>query len=127
MNLFWRTFTLLALLLAGAVVAWVQTARQLDVEPRAQQAARQTADLVQLARATLQAGGGSGRAALLRTLETQAALQIRPRDPADRLEPFEPDRYMAHFTEQLRRSLGPDTLVARAVNGSAGLWVGFGV
>ncbi len=125
MNLFWRTFTLLALLLTGTVIAWVQTARVLDVEPRAQHAAQQTADLVQLARATLQTSSGSGRAALLRNLETQAALQIRPREPVDRLDRFEPDSYMAHYTEALRRSLGPDTLVVRRVNGSPALWVSF--
>ena len=125
MNLFWRTFILLALLLTGAVVAWVQTARRLDVEPRAQHAAQQTADLVQLARATLQANSGSGRAALLRGLETQAALQIKPREAADRLDRFEPDNYITHYTEALRRSLGPDTQVARRVNESAGLWVSF--
>lgn len=125
LNLFWRTFTLIALLLTGAVFAWAQTARQLDVEPRARQAARHTADLVQLARATLQASGASGRAALLRTLETQATLQVRPRYTADRLDRFEPDRYMTLYTEQLSRLLGPDVLVAQAVNGSPALWVGF--
>ena len=125
MNLFWRTFTLLALLLTGAVIAWVQTAKVLDVEPRAQQAAQQTANLVQLARATLQVNSGSGRAALLRSLETQAALQIRPREPADRLERFEPDSYTTHYAEALRRALGPDTQVVHSVNGSTALWVSF--
>ncbi len=124
MNLFWRTYTLLALLLIGAVLAWAQTAKQLDVEPRAQQAAQQTADLIQLVRASMQASSG-GRAALLRNLETQAALQIRPRDTGDRLDRFEPDRYMTLYTEALRRLLGPDTPVATAVNGSPALWVGF--
>ena len=125
LSLFWRTYTLLALLLAGAVFAWVQTALQLDVEPRAQLAARQTAELVQLARATMQTSSGSARAALLRNLETQAALQIRPREPTDRVERFEPDRYITHYAAELLRSLGPDTLVARAVNESPALWVGF--
>jgi len=127
LNLFWRTFTLLALLLTGAVFAWLQTARQLDVEARAQQAARQTADLVQLARATLQDSVGSARAALLHTLETQAALQIRPSDVADRLERFEPDRYMTHYSDALRQSLGTDTPVAQVLNGNTALWVGFSV
>jgi two-component system osmolarity sensor histidine kinase EnvZ len=125
LSIFWRTYTLLALLLAGAVFAWVQTALQLDVEPRAQLAARQTAELVQLARATMQTSSGSARAALLRNLETQAALQIRPREPTDRVERFEPDRYITHYAAELLRSLGPDTLVARAVNESPALWVGF--
>jgi two-component system, OmpR family, osmolarity sensor histidine kinase EnvZ len=125
LNLFWRTYILLALLLTGAVFAWVQTARQIDIDARAEQAARQTADLVQLARATVLTSSASARMALLRSLESQASLQIRPREPADRLERFEADRYMTHYTEALRRSLGPDTVVARAVNGSAALWVGF--
>jgi two-component system, OmpR family, osmolarity sensor histidine kinase EnvZ len=127
LNLFWRTYTLLALLLIGAVFAWVQATRVLDVEPRAEQAAQQTANLVQLARTTLQAGGSSAgaRTTLLRSLETQATLQIRPREPADRVDDFEPDSYMAHFTEALRRALGPETQVVRRVNGNQALWVGF--
>ena len=33
LNLFWRTFFLLSLLLTGGVFAWVQTLRQLEFEP----------------------------------------------------------------------------------------------
>ena len=54
LSLFWRTFFLLALLLAGGVFAWVQTFRALEFEPRAVQAAQQIASLVNLARAALQ-------------------------------------------------------------------------
>ena len=46
LSLFWRTFFLLALLLASGVFAWVQTLRALEFEPRAVQAAQQTASLV---------------------------------------------------------------------------------
>ena len=35
LSLFWRTFFLLAILLAGGIVAWVQTLRALEFEPRA--------------------------------------------------------------------------------------------
>ena len=125
MNLFWRTYTLLALLLAGAVFTWVQTARKLDVETQAQQAAQLTAQLVQLARATLLASSGNTRAALLRNLESQAALQIKVREPTDRLERFEPDRYRTLYAEALNRSLGPDVVLAQRVNGNAAIWVGF--
>jgi two-component system osmolarity sensor histidine kinase EnvZ len=52
-SLFWRTFFLLAILLAGGVFAWVQTLRALEFEPRAVQAAQQTAGLVNLSRAAL--------------------------------------------------------------------------
>ncbi|HEY0201476.1 MAG TPA: two-component sensor histidine kinase, partial [Burkholderiaceae bacterium] len=33
LNLFWRTFFLLALLLVGSILAWLQTLRALELEP----------------------------------------------------------------------------------------------
>src|SRR4051794_181227 len=53
LSLFWRTFFLLALLLATGVWSWVQTFRALEFELRALQAAQQIASLVNLARAAL--------------------------------------------------------------------------
>jgi two-component system osmolarity sensor histidine kinase EnvZ len=50
-SLFWRTFFLLALLLFGSIVAWLQTFRALEYEPRAIQTAQQIASLVNLSRA----------------------------------------------------------------------------
>ena len=35
LSLFWRTFFLLSLLLIGSIVAWLQTFRALEFEPRA--------------------------------------------------------------------------------------------
>ena len=52
-SLFWRTFGLLALLLLFSVLAWFQTFRTLEEEPRAVQSARQLASLVNLTRAAL--------------------------------------------------------------------------
>ena len=37
LSLFWRTFVLLAILLGGGIMAWVQTLRSLEFEPRAVQ------------------------------------------------------------------------------------------
>ena len=34
LNLFWRTFCLLALLLVGSILAWLQTLRAFEFEPR---------------------------------------------------------------------------------------------
>ena len=113
------------MLLSGAVLAWVQTTRFLEVQPRALRAAQQTTDLVQLARVALQSASGNGRAALLRNIDAQGLQVLKPRDAADRLENFEAGRYMALYTELLRQSLGPDTLVVRSVNGSPAVWVGF--
>ena len=53
LNLFWRTFFLLALLLVGSILACLQTLRALEFEPRTLQTAQQIASLVNLSRAAL--------------------------------------------------------------------------
>ena len=81
LSLFWRTFFLLALLLAGGVFAWVQTLRALEFEPRAVQAAQQTAGLVNLSRAALRQADGINRVAILKGLGAQQAVRVAPREP----------------------------------------------
>ena len=125
LSLFWRTFFLLALLLAGGVYAWVQTLRALEFEPRAVLAAQQTASLVNLTRAALQQADGINRVALVKSLGAKQAVRIRPREPGDRWEPFAVDRFTRRVGEELTGALGANTVVARSVNGEAGLWVGF--
>jgi hypothetical protein len=93
LSLFWRTFFLLALLLAGGVFAWVQTLRALEFEPRAVQAAQQTAGLVNLSRAALRQADGINRVALVKSMGSQQAMRVAPREPGDRWEPFEVDRF----------------------------------
>lgn len=105
--------------------AWVQTLRALEFEPRAVQAAQQTAGLVNLSRAALQQADGITRVALVKSLGTQQAIRVAPREPGDRWEPFEVDRFTRRVGEELRSALGPDAVVARSVNGQEGLWVGF--
>lgn len=131
LSLFSRTFLLLALLLAGGVFAWVQTLRALELEPRAVQAAQQTAGLVNLSRAALKQADGINRVALVKSLGSQQAIpqaiRVMPREPGDRAEPFEVDRFTRRVSEELRTALGPDAVVARSVNGQPGLWVGFSI
>jgi len=126
-SLFWRTFFLLAILLAGGVFAWLQTLRALELEPRAVQAAQQTARLVNLARAALTTADGINRVALLKSLATKEATRVTPREPADRWESFELDRFSRRVGEELRATLGADAVVARSVNGTPGMWVGFSI
>ncbi len=124
-SLFWRTFFLLALLLAAGVLAWVLTLRALELEPRALQTAEQTARLVNLSRAALRRADGIERQVLLKSLAEREAAPVRLRDPGDRWEPYESDRFTRRMVQALRDSLGPDTVVASRVNGETGLWVGF--
>ena len=71
LSLFWRTFFLLAILLAGGVFAWTQTLKALEFEPRAVQAAQQIASLVNLTRAALRSTDGINRVALVKSIATQ--------------------------------------------------------
>jgi two-component system osmolarity sensor histidine kinase EnvZ len=125
LSLFWRTFVLLALLLGGGVFAWVQTLRALDFEPRTVQAAQQIASLVNLSRAALRYSDSIGRVSVVKTMSDEEAMRVLPREPGDRWEPFEVDRFTRRVGQELRSRLEPDTLVARSVNGQPGLWVGF--
>ena len=125
LSLFWRTFFLLALLLACGVFAWTQTFRALEFEPRASQAAQQIASLVKIARAALLASDGINRVALVKGISAQESLKLAPREPADKWEPFDADRSSRAISNDLRQRLGPDTIVASTVNGTPGLWIGF--
>ena len=127
LSLFWRTCFYLAVLLAGGVVAWVQTLRALELEPRAVQAAQQTAGLVNLSRAALKQADGINRVALLKSLGTQDTIRVAPREPGDKSEPFEVDRFTRRVSQELRNTLGADAVVASSVNGQHGLWVGFSI
>ena len=127
LSLFWRTFVLLAILLAGGVFAWTQTFRALEFEPRAVQAAQQIASLVSLSRAALRSTDGINRVALVKNISSTESVKLIPREPADKWEPYEIDRFSKAIGQELRSSLGPGTLVASAVNGSPGLWVGFNI
>jgi two-component system, OmpR family, osmolarity sensor histidine kinase EnvZ len=127
LSLFWRTFILLALLLGGGIMAWIQTFRALEFEPRAVQAAQQIASLVNLSRAALRYADAINRVAVIKTMSDQEAVKVVPREPSDKVQPFELDRFSRAMAQELRGRLGPSTIVASSVNGVEGLWVGFSI
>jgi two-component system, OmpR family, osmolarity sensor histidine kinase EnvZ len=124
-NVFWRTFVLLGLLLAAGIFAWVQTLRALDLEPRAVHEAQQIASLVNLSRAALKQADGITRVALIKSIDSAQSVRVRPREPTDKWEPYELDRFTRLVGRELRAILGADAVVASSVNGTRGLWVGF--
>ena len=125
LNLFWRTFFLLSLLLVGSILAWLQTLRALEFEPRTLQTAQQVASLVNLSRAALIHADAIARVSLLKTMADQEGVRILPREPTDHFEVLPPSALGARLTEELTERLGPGTIVAGSVNGETGLWVGF--
>lgn len=126
-NLFWRTFFFLALLLFGSIVAWLQTYRALESEPRAIQSAQQLASLVNLSRAALRYSDSIARVSLIKTLADEEHVRIAPREPKDRFEPFVNDEFSEQITRELQTRMGAGTIVAGSVNGEKGLWVGFSI
>ena len=127
LSLFWRTFFLLAALLGGSVLAWTQTFRVLESEPRAVQSAQQIAGLVKLTRSALRSSDGINRIALIKGISNQESLKIAPREHTDKWDAYETDRISRTIGNELRTQLGPDTLVAGSVNGASGLWIGFSI
>ena len=127
LSLFWRTFFLIALLLVGSVLAWLQTLRMLEFEPRAIQTAQQLSSLVNLSRAALVHSDGIARVSLIKTLAEQEGVRILPREPDDRFAPPATDALNERIARDLREHLGKDTVLTTQVNGEAGMWVGFSI
>ncbi|NMM75186.1 two-component sensor histidine kinase [Rhodococcus sp. SRB_17] len=125
LNLFWRTFFLLGLLLVGSILVWLQTLRALEFEPRTLYNAQQIASLVNLSRAALVHADAIARVSLIKTMADQEGVRILPREPGDRFELLDNSALSLRLTEELTRRLGQGTIVAASVNGEKGLWVGF--
>jgi len=127
LNLFWRTFALLAILVAGVVLAWQQTFKALDAEPRALESAQQLAGLVSLSRAALANTDVINRVAVIGSMAKQESVQVRVAKTQDRWEPYDASPFAKYLADQVRGKLGPGTIVARSVSGEPGLWVRFSV
>jgi two-component system osmolarity sensor histidine kinase EnvZ len=122
-NLFWRTFAWLALLLCGAVLAWQQTFKALEAEPRALETAEQLAGLVNLSRVALEHTDPINRVAVVTSLARGDTVQVRVAEASDRWRPYDANAFAKQLAAELRQHLGPDTVIARSVNDVPGLWV----
>lgn len=127
MSLFWRNFLLLSGLLLLSVLAWFQTFRTLEQEPRALQSAQSLASLVNLTRAALIYTDPIARVALVKTLVDEENVRIAQRDEKDTYTLYDTDSSGHRVAVALTERLGPGTIVARKVNGFDGLWIGFAI
>ncbi len=105
LNLFWRTFFLLGLLLAGSILAWLQTLRALEFEPRTIYTAQQIASLVNLSRAALTYADPITRVSLIKTMADQEGVRILPREPSDRFVMLDDSPLSQRMTQRLKNRL----------------------
>ena len=125
LSLFWRTFCLLSLLLFGCILAWQQTLKALEFEPRVLQTAQQLASQVNLSRAALMHTDAIARVSLLKTMGDEEGLQISLREPSDQFVVLEDNALNREVAREVIKRLGPGTVVASVVNRQPGLWIGF--
>jgi two-component system, OmpR family, osmolarity sensor histidine kinase EnvZ len=125
LSLFWRTFALIAVVVAASLLAWLQLFRAAELQPRAERFAWEIASVVNLTRAGLVSAFGERRLELLSDLARDEGIRVLPIEPAERVEPW-PDRAFGELIEaKLRELLGPRTRLAGRVNGAPGLWIQF--
>ncbi|RZI97732.1 MAG: HAMP domain-containing protein, partial [Haliea sp.] len=62
---------------------------------------------------------------LIKTLAEEEGVKISPREPRDKYEQFVNDPFGERIGDELTTRMGQGTVVAKSVNGVAGLWVGF--
>jgi two-component system osmolarity sensor histidine kinase EnvZ len=124
-SLFWRTFLLIAVVVAASLLAWLQVFRAAELQPRAERFAGEIASIVNLTRAGLLSATGTARLELLGDLARNEGIAVLPAEPTDQAMPWPDDRFGAPFEAKLRELLGPETRLASLVNGETGLWIRF--
>lgn len=120
-----RTMLLIAALIVFGHYAWVSVAERLEAPERARWAAHEAVSIVNLTRAALLASHSSRRLILLAELSQSQSIQLYPLEmlPQEHAEPVTP--FQARIVGELRRELGPQTLVGFDRHGIPGLWVSF--
>jgi two-component system osmolarity sensor histidine kinase EnvZ len=126
-GLFWRTLSLLSLLLLLCIALWLQAFISLETAPRAVRDAQQLASLVNLSRAALQISDPIGRLLLIKTLADEEGLRLSIRQAEDRHVSMREDFFAGRIVASLRQQLGAGAVVAESVNDEPGLWIGFDI
>ncbi|CAG0929024.1 MAG: Osmolarity sensor protein EnvZ [Rhodocyclaceae bacterium] len=124
-GLLWRTFLLVASLMAIAAVAWAAIFAHAEREPRARQMAQLVVSVVNLTRTALLTAQPDKRLELLIELSSLEGIRIYPAEEDDRVEPL-PDQF-APVAQMVRDGLGPRTRLTLEHDGEAGFWVSFHV
>lgn len=124
-GLFWRTFFLLAFLIASSMAAWVASFRIVERTPRGEQIAAQVVSIVTITRAALLHSQPALTRELLFDLATTQGIRVYPREEDDDTEPMPDTELIRVIEDAVRARLGEDTHFAGYVNDIRGFWVSF--
>lgn len=124
-GLFWRTFFLIAFLIAASMAAWVASFRVVERTPRGEQIAAQVTSIVTITRAALLHSAPELRRELLFDLASNQGIRIYPREDDDVTDAMPDTHLMSVIEENVRQRLGRDTQFAGEVNDIRGFWVSF--
>jgi two-component system, OmpR family, osmolarity sensor histidine kinase EnvZ len=128
LNLFWRTFVLLAIASLLSVTVTIQMFHWLDETPTEQQIAWELASVVNLTRNAVVSSSGEKRQNLLGRLAREERARLSPLETTDTVELMSGLLGSLNYTllsERLKDLLGPNTNLAGKVNGQRGLWISF--
>jgi two-component system osmolarity sensor histidine kinase EnvZ len=124
-TMFGRTMLLIAALIALGHYTWVSVTERLDTPVRAYWAAHEAVSIVNLTRAALLASHVNRRLMLLAELSQSESIQLYPLE----MLPMEGEPHLTRLqqgiVEELRKELGPTTLVGFDRHNINGLWVSF--
>ena len=124
-GLFWRTFFLLAFLIATSMAAWVASFRIVERVPRGEQVAAQVVSIVTITRAALLHSAPALRRELLFDLASTQGIRVYPREEDDDTEPMPDSDLIQVIEDNVQARLGEDTRFAGYVNDIRGFWVSF--
>lgn len=124
-GLFWRTFFLLAFLIAASMAAWVASFRFIERPPRARQIAAQVISMVTITRSALTHSAPESRMELLFDLASNEGIRVYPREESDKVVKPPESGLMPLIEAYVRHDLGKDTEFAESVNDVKGFFVSF--
>ncbi|MCE2871066.1 MAG: ATP-binding protein [Oxalobacteraceae bacterium] len=124
-GLFWRTFFLLAFLIATSMGAWVASFHVVERTPRGEQVAAQVVSIVTITRAALLHSNPALRRELLFDLASTQGIRVYPREDDDDVEPMPESDLTQVIEDNVQARLGQDTHFAGYVNDIRGFWVSF--
>ncbi len=124
-GLLWRTFFLLAFLIAASMAAWVASFRVVERTPRSEQIAAQVVSIVTITRAALLHSAPMLRRELLFELASAQGIRVYPKETSDETTQLPDNELIRLVKDNVRTRLGENTEFAGSVNDIRGFWVSF--